>query len=391
MRFGRGRVGRGRSSGPESGSLPDWVPPEGYLANVSLNTMADVRPSGWPSSDIAGPFANWSGGAYAPDFSELGAMVYHGSGHLANQTNPIWAGVWCFDLSTRMWVGRCVPPAPITDEAEKYNEYGESIEEATLGHTYTPHTYDGCIYQPSSLGGGPKGSFIRVSHAGSTFKQAIHRFDLSKESDPPTRVVDDLNMVSNYPACDEDYARGGFWALSGTGRGPLKFISFADWSVTAFNGIEYNQYGDHSLIYVPTRDCLVGMGRSGTGGVNLSIFVSKIIDNIPQQWVQVSYTGTPPARHSVGGRWSTLLNCIVSYEADGSYTVHKLHLPDDLINDEWEWTSETLTGLDGAEPSKNSASGRSFSRFLEVPKIKSFLWCDSVNGPVQAFRLTGMT
>lgn len=373
--------------------LPSWVPSAGTFANISLNTLAAVRPSGWPSTEPAGPFANWSSGAFASGFGVRGAYVVYGSGHLAQGT-PVWAGVWCFDLDTRLWVGRNVPVAPLLEVTANYNSFGESNQAATLGHPYPPHTYDGIVYQSTALGGtAPAGSLLRVSSAGSPFGTPVHKFNLNSATSAPTRVVDAMGGTS-YPAAALDEARGGFWYLNANGTGPLKFVNMSTWAVTSV-GNGYNEYGDHSLTYLPPPyDCLVGMGRSGSGGVDFAMYVARIVANVPQNFVQVSYSGTPPADRRCGGVWSTLLNCLVSYQAAGSSTVHKLTPPGTgsaLTSGTWAFATETLTGVSGATPSRNAtADNGAWSRFIEVPDLRCFIWCDSVSGPVQAWRLTGM-
>lgn len=377
-------------------NIPPWVPPEGHYANISLNTLLDARPEGWPNSDVGGPFANWSGGVLATGFSNLGAYVVHGSGHLSAGA-PLWAGVWCFDLDTLKWVGRNVPSEPMieTYDSSSRNEYGEAISPVSIaGHTYPPHTYDGLAYQPPSLGGGVHGSLIRFFYGGSTMRNSVHSFNLSSATSPPTRVIDHLSIQGNYPASAVDETRGGAWVLTGNGNGPLCFVKFSDWSVTRFAGVEYNDYGDHSLIYIPAPyDCLVGLGRSGPGGPDLSIWVCPIVNGTPQRFSRVQFSGSNPGDRRAGGVWSTILKCIVAYEAAGSQKVHRLNLPSpaELTTGLWNWTSETLAGVAGAAPSKNATTNNGiWSRFIEVPKARCFIFCDGVGQPVQAWRLTGM-
>ncbi len=376
---------------------PSWVPAEGQFANISLNTLLEARPAGWPTSDVGGPFANWSGGTLATSFSKLGAYVVHGSGHLSAGA-ALWAGVWCFDLDTLKWVGRNIPAEPMLEGSPNFmfNSYGEITSPASIaGHTYPPHTYDGLVFQPSSQGGGAKGSLLRFCFAGSNFHRAVHRFDLSSTTAAPTRIIDDLPFGSasaSYPATATDEGRGGVWVLTCSGNGPLMFVSFYDWSITKFP-VEYNEYGDHSLIYLPAPyNCLFGMGRSGNGGVSISYWVCPIVGNVPQGFTRVTATGTEPSDHRSGGVWSTLLKCIVSYEGAGSRTVHKLTPPDPsaLTTGTWTWTSETLTGVNDATPSKNGVANNGvWSRFMEVPAARCFIFCDGVGQPVQAWRLTG--
>lgn len=370
--------------------LPAWVPDEGTFANISTNTLYDIRPTGWPTNDIAGPFANWSGGAFASDFSDSGAYVVHGSGHLS-AGNPTWAGVWCFDLDTLAWVGRNVPGVPLLENSGDFNAYGESTIAGSLGHTYPPHTYDGLVYQSEANGGGASGALLRVSIAGSPWGSPVHQFDLSSTSAAPTRVVNSIGGTS-YPAAAVDEARGGFWYLSGNGTGPLKFVNFDDWSADS-TAVGFNEYGDYSLTYIPAPfDCLVATGRTGSGGANMAVYVSPIVGGVPQAFVQVATSGTRVPDARAGTCWSALLDCLVSYEGNGSYDVYKLTPPvGSLTAGTWAWSHETLTAVGGATPSENPVSNNgSWGRFIEVPAARCFIWCDGVTQPVQAWRLTGM-
>ncbi|MBC7604002.1 MAG: hypothetical protein H7255_15255 [Ramlibacter sp.] len=369
---------------------PAWVPAPGTFVNLGTSTLASVRPNGWPGGDAGGPFANWSGAAYASGFSALGAIVFHGSGHLT-AGSPVWAGVWCFDLDDLTMKGTNVPSAPLLENFSLYNSYGESTSAGTVGHSYTPHTYDGLLYQPPSVGGGPKGSLLRASFAGSRFGTPLHRFDLSSTTAPPTRPLNALGGNS-YPQSAVDEGRGGFWYLSGNGNGPLKFVKFSDWSVTPYPGVEYNEYGDQSLIYIPTLDCLVGLGRSGTGGGNMSVYVCPFVANVPQGFTAVKISGTRPTDARCGGCWSTILEKIVSYQAGGSYVVHMLTPPTgSLTTGTWAWTSTTMTGAASAVPSRNPlADNGAWGRMIEVPAARCFIWCDSVSQVPQAWRLPGM-
>lgn len=396
-----------RSSGGHSltsgGVPPAWVPTAGTFANVGSSTLASVSPTGWPTSEDAGPYANWSSGAWAQDFGTIGGYVVHGSGHLTVGT-PIWAGVWVWDASITTWVGRNVPAAPLLEPSGTtgYDAFFASTDSTTLGHTYAPHTYDGLIYQSAANGGGAAGSLIRNFFAGSpnTNPRAVHKFDLSSAAGAPSRVLDDVTMAgssSSYPASALDEARGGYWLLTYNGQGPLKFVRFADWSVTSYTGVEYSDYGDQHLIYLPAPyDAIVAIGRTDAGAIAQSLRVSQITGGTPGTFVSITPAGTAPAAAGsgkAGGCWSSLLSCIVQYTGDGSYTVFKLTppAPGSLTSGTWTWSSETLTGVSGATPAtRGSDSSGSYSRFIEVSAFRCFLWSDGINNVMQAWRLTGM-
>lgn len=385
--------------------LPAWVPAEGTFANISTNTLFQAKPTGWPNSDVAGPFNNWSGGIFAPDFGVSGGYVVHGSGHLTQGT-PTWAGVWVFDLDSLQWVGRNVPSEPLLENSTLYNIYGESLDVDTTGHTYPPHTYDGLVYQPAANGGGTSGSLIKVGMPGygGSGAMCVHQFDLSSTTNPATRVVDTLASIStSYPSAAHDEARGGFWVMNNNGAGVLGFVSYADWSETTYS-ITTTGPRDIALIYSPDRDCLIAIRRLAESISQVGVAVCPIVNDAPQGWVSVSPIGTAPADSRCGGVWSSILGCVVSYQGvpagssdlSAGYIVHKLILPSDLINGTWQWLTETLTGAGGATPTigkdsnNNNFTNGTWSRFVEVPSARCFLFAASVNGPVQAWRLTGM-
>ena len=376
--------GRGTAS-----AVPAWVPESGTFANIGSSTLLSVAPTGWPAGDSGGPFANWSGGVFASDMGELGAYVVHGSGHLP-EGQPLWAGVWCFDLASLTWVGRNVPSTPML-QGDGLNTYFESTEVDTLGHPYATHTYDGVIYQPKGHGGGVSGSMLRNFIGGSSAPKMVHKFDLSSLTAPPTRVIDDVGgSASTYPMASIDLARNGYWVLCAIGTAPLQFVSFTDWAVTSYAGVGYNIYGDNSLEYIPSRDCLVGWGRAAADLSVIEVYVCPIVAGVPQGFTLVTQVGPSPNDGRCGGVWSDTLGSIVCYEGNGSYRVHRLTPPVGALTDAWTWTHETLTGAGGATPSSNGYNNGSWGRFVEAPALGCFIWCDSVSQTPQAWRLTGM-
>lgn len=367
--------------------LPAWVPEAGTFVNIGSSTLLSAAPTGWPNSDIGGPFANWSGGVFASDMGELGSYVIHGSGHLS-AGQPLWAGVWCFDLASLTWVGRNVPSVPML-EGDAVNAYFESTEAATLGHTYPPHTYDGVIYQSSSNGGGASGSMLRNFIGGSVATKMVHKFDLSSLTAPPTRVIDDVGGAAwNYPMAALDNARNGYWVTCAIGTAPLQFVSFTDWAVTSYAGVGYNTYGDNSLVYIPSRDCLVGFGRAAGDLSIINVYVCPIVAGVPQGFTLVTQVGTAPNDGRCGGNWSDSLGGIVCYVGNGSYQVHLLTPPSGALTGSWTWTHQTLTGVSGATPSSNGMNNGSWGRFIEAPALGCFIWCDSVSQQTQAWRLS---
>jgi hypothetical protein len=379
------------ASGDLSTGIPSWVPAEGFYANIgtgSLATLASVAPPGWPTGDNAGPFSNYSGAAYSPDFGALGGYVHHGSGHVLN--GVLWAGVSVWDIAARQWALRCVPPAPLIDDGQ-YNAFGESTQAGTVGYAYPQHVYDGLLVQPASLGGGASGTLWRVQAAGQLYS---HAFDLSSPTGLQRRVFNTMPGGTGYPMVALDAGRGGFWSMNGNGNNGVNFIDFATETITAKGG-GYNTYGDNSLVYLPAPyDCLIGFGRASADGVSRRYFVAPNLGGtIAFTEITSNVTGSPPADSRAGGSWCEPLSCILSYEAVGSTQVHKLTppAPANILTGTWTWTAETLTGVGGVVPSqcRVTANG-SFGRMIYIDRIKCALWLDSILDQVQAFRLTGM-
>lgn len=380
--------GGGVYAGIAGSGLPAWVPSPGQFADVGASTLLSAVPPGWPNSDIGGPFSNWAGGFWNPDFGSMGGYVVFGSGHLS-AGQPLFAGVWVWDAGTATWVGRNVPPTPMIE--------GSTLP-AGFENDYPIHTYDGLILQPTAAGGGADGSMIRhfTPGAGGANRRVVYRHDLSLPSSASTTVIATVptamtSGAETYPMAAADYGRGGYWLMNNNGSEKLMFVSFADWSVTNYV-MDFAAYGDISMVYIPERDCLVALGRVGDGGVNMGVFVSPIVAGVPQYWSPVAaQSGTPPADRRCGGEWVPSLGCIVSYEAAGSYTVHKLTPPANLTAGTWAWTSETLTGVGGAIPCRTtSGNNGAWSRMVYAENLGCMLWADSVSKVMQAWRLTGM-
>lgn len=393
-------MSRGLRIGHAAG-LPAWVPEPGTFANVSLNLPVDVAPN---SSDIRGPFQNWSGARFAPDFSTLGAYVSHGGGHLSPGAQMV-QGTFIVDLDTMLWSVRN-QPSGLHYEGDELNEYSEYAD----GSTYPSHTYGGLGYQPTAHGGGPKGSLLRFWHAGAGPEKlrTVHRFDLSQAVGGYSRVIDEMTYASvgNYPQVAWDSIRHGWWVLRYNGNGPLRFVSASDYSITEY-AKEYNAGGDGCLTHLPEHDALLSTSYTGSYfDKQLGLHVLRLSDlETSQGWKNVTsqMTGDAPLFKGAGVTWSTLLQKGVHYngadvsDSDAGYIVRTLDIPADMLNGDWLWTAITLTGVNGATPILGRDAGGNevsnngtYTRFVEAPAARCFLYAGSVYKPLQAFRLPGM-
>jgi hypothetical protein len=194
-----------------------------------------------------------------------------------------------------------------------------------------------------------------------------------------------------------DAYRRGDWCIPNNGNSPLCFVSW-DTNVVTQHVVGYNEYGDHSMQYIPAPwDCLVSGGHDGKR------FVCPIVNNVPQGFTEIFPTGTYPADDRAGGVWDGIDDSIVAYEEGRSTTVHRLRppAPGGSLTTGWAWETVTLTAIGGVEPSNpgiNTNNGfpyvtnGAWSKMQPVrisSNVQVWAWCDAINSYMQAWRLTG--
>jgi hypothetical protein len=372
--------------GAGDGVLPAWVPAPGSFADISLNSMADVDPcpgGGCAYSEVTGQesvFSVWSGGAFAPDFSSYGALLCHGGGHAGYSGNEVYA----FDLSTRLWERLGTPSPYAESDADDNGEYPD-------GKPFPPHTYQSQAFLSSANGGGAKGSFLRFGFAGASVKQWAHRFDLATSTWSRFADLSSIPTNQSYFGACFDPSRNVYWILGGgDSSGGIGKLSAG--GTLAIVGKGDNVDGQHVLGYCPPHDMLVNFGTA-SGKPHIAGWLCTA--SATTYFAPLKVTGDGPGTGYNGGlEWSTLLGCFVTYPGNGSKTVYKLTPPaKNPLVDSWVWSSETLTGANGAAPiTANYPSGYNghWSRFREAPLLKSFVYADGRRNPVQLWRLTGM-
>lgn len=395
-------------------ALPSFVPPPGFFADLPASsnaTMNSVRPTGWPTSEEKGPFRNWSTAKYLPDVGEYGALVIYGSGHLS-PGETLYAGMFVRPLDgTSGWEVRTSHAAMLEYgvPGATFGSYFDSTQTGSVGWPYPGHQYTGVIVQPEACGGTPGwGSVYSVMLGGWGLggAKAAYKFDLSTPSVPPVRVIDAMDIAgsgNSYPACIEDFQRGGWWTLNYNGNGPLVFTDFATHTQTDYSGATFNDDKDYQLALAPELGCLIAAGGSAAG-TGYHIRVSVMTAGVPAAFVDVALSGTTPPNALAGIEWCPLLGKFASYEGTvnatttvppEAYIIHWLTPPSDLTGGTWVWSQETLAPQGGATIYHvyNPDSGfvliygtRPYSKFRWVPKLKSFVFGEGLDGPVKLWR-----
>ena len=358
------------------GALPAWVPEPGSIVDISLNSLIDLNPC--PANNCVwsgtggGPaeiFKVWCGGAWAAEYSTLGAFLYHGGGHNSYSGNEVYA----FDLDTRRWAIHGTPSPYTETDADSNGEYPD-------GAPFPPHTYSGVAYMPPAWGGGTKGSYLRFGFAGAAVSQWIHRMDLATGS--WSRFADLTALGgSSYRSVVRDDSREGWWIVPAQGN--VLFVSKTG-AVTSYGGAAYvNSGAENVACYVANRDLLVNFDRSSGGTQQIKYADAS---NLAAGWFSANGASlNAPVNYTRGFEYSSILDCIVSYHGEGGNVVKKLPIPT-VLTDDWTWQDETLSGA--ASYLSGNPNGH-WRRFVEVPAARCFMWAESANGPVQAFRMMG--
>jgi hypothetical protein len=411
--------------------LPDWVPAPGHRANISLNQLADIDPERPPphglgpqafhgTQGLAAIFKTWNGAIFSPDYGPYGAMIYYGGGHFGYYGTQLSL----FDFSTRLWSK--VNEPVVLPGAKSYRDYDYDYSGGT-GSTYwldhpeicdlkyhdmygtTPevqHTYDGVVYLPPASGGGRKGSMLvrARGHA------AIHRCDLdtgewSRFSEPSPYSWRGGNTAST---CF-DPVRKRVWI---EGAGPLKpqanALEYFDigkqrWGAAA--GLNRNSYQYRCSHYWSSQDAWLSLSvTADKSGRRLGLQAIDLSE--PEHgWVAlklVSESGAPisyqpdvdwPSVAGTGFDLCTANGCFYLYEGQGKSHIWRLEPAIASPFDRpWRLSKEILRGEPPVFSGQSAGNGGLvLSRWRYVRHLKSFVWADHPERPVQLWRPAGAT
>jgi hypothetical protein len=359
----------------------------GTFANISLNNMSAVDPC--PAGTCIyseenrqeGVFVLWNGGAWAPNYSQLGAMLFHGGGHSGYAGNEVYA----FDLTTLKWVRHKNPSLYNESSIGPNGEYPD-------GQPFPPHTFGGTGYLPPPYGGA-RGAFIRFGFSGISLSQWMHKMVLSSDPTADSWVrfgPAPITSTNSYNAVTWDTTRNVFWLLGGGTSTLTQVDTNGNLTVT---GAGTNVQSTLGLCYSPALDLLVALGTDAQGKPHAYVRAGGASSGTHFSDVPLAGTAPPDVTRN-GLRWSTILKCFVTYPGNGSYTVYLLTPPaSSPLTGTWTWSSQTLTGVGGNTPivaNYTSQYNGNWGRFVEIPAWRGFLYADGANNSVQFWRLNGM-
>jgi hypothetical protein len=388
-------------------AYPEWRPAAGTRRNISQNFAADVNPCPGNACGYSGTggqkniFITWSGGAFATNFSALGALIAHGGGHKGYYGNEVYA----FDLDTLMWERLNQPWEP---EPGARGWIGENAPlgphgiweegEYAPGIPASSHTYGNVVYLPAALAGNRRGCFLRLTGTsngwyGGGFTGRTHAFDLdtrrwrrySVNLTPKEDGGGDANAVCFDPR------RKRFWAI---GRYYSTITRYLDIPTRTWGSVRapltghntgYNQSG----CYHPDLDMFIVIFHplNETGPLRAKLWGMSCAE--PERgWVRLAQDGPRPNGPAPGLEWCPPLKCMVAYEGRQASRILKLTPPDSSVFTlPWRWEEEEIGGDPPA--GRNDGGPGHYSRFRWAPKAGCFIWADGVRQPVQAWRPRG--
>lgn len=379
---------------PTPTNLPYSIPAVGQAVAIGVNTADSIRPPGYGSTSWAYSLFNSYGvGSFVPDYSPAGAFVIAATGgHRA----PGNVDAAIFDFSDETWKRRAnangITPREADYAVSETNgaPYYELLG-STAGQIPSPvHLMQASSYIPAALGGGSKGSFLKMGSSAvaieSRLSGGIHRMDLA--TGLWTRVTNDLvkfdySYVSSTvfdPLTKRYYQIHDAFHVENS----VQFLDANDWRMkrtpTFPNPAGWQGSGYQTVFLDPVRRLLIAQ-RLG--------FPMRALDlnNFAAGWVTLNMAGTQPAEPE--NRW-------VYFEPDGRFytrgnntgqTLSRLTPPTgDWKTGVWSYSQVSVGGASMPNFTNTGGQKQHFGMLFYVPALMSMAWIAGEAAPVIIMR-----
>jgi hypothetical protein len=356
------------------------VPSPGNIANINLNNLTSLDPcaatSCWYSgySKQEASWRNWSGAAFAREYSTHGALIYWGGGHGGGSDHSLYL----FDFSTRLWsrVGPSLPAQSYLDVVDPV--WGDYLYEGSY-IVAGLHSYNFPSYVPPGKSGvGPKGAWILPSLV-SIGGNSPHAVDLATGQWSRFAAAKAGGFTSPYSGSIEDTKRGRLW-WGGNNTSPYLMLDYNEphpRSIKSINGRWFGGWYDR-FVYVPEADMTVGFWCD----FNQTQLRTVVLDMSSGAPVVVKHN-LPPDKNmpyaGFGVDWCPHTGKFYLYEGQGKNSVTIL-TPSSLnfATCSWSWSEESFGGAAPAWFAASNSSGGAIplSRWRYVPALRSFGWSD---------------
>lgn len=376
---------------PSSAALPAWVPAPGFLKSIHANDLTSVNAcpgnSCWYSAATGqnGPWSNWCGAVFAPDYSELGAMVYWGGGHGGYDGTEFYI----FDLSTQKW-SRLNDAVPF-DYAPQISAEWCDVVYNSQPVAPASHTYSHVVYISPAAGGGPKGSWClpyNVYGGNSGPSQGPsgyrpHAVDLATGtwSRLTTNTTSPAYTYGAYGGCFIDSRRNVLWGMAGNEASVAAKISLSEKirTVEEVNGV-YASTAYFVPVAVPEKDCMVACAIYNDGNHTISMTGYDLSTGKPVGFA-INFSSKQKATRDagIGMDWCPDTGKFYLYEGFGTNVLYVATPPanGDWKNGTWTWTTETMGGeapVNVIEVLPNAQGAQPFTKWKYNAKLRCFMW-----------------
>jgi hypothetical protein len=378
------------------GTLPSWVPSNGTVSDVGLNSIRDVDSVGVPFS--------YSGMAYAPALGSLGSFLYYGEGHQDGGGN----GIKRYDIASRL-VSVYRASAPIFLHANDYAAdnvtqwmYADTTTNALqVGETAAGHMYSNMlVLPPNVIPNSPYGAIVKMGqsvfyHLGQTGGARVHYLILQDQAVCTNSWIDGIganlpaqigeggtlydslrNRVVQMKAMNTPGSAIEWWQPGTTNNGQITLTG------NTFNG--YYKQG----FYDSVKDLYYFL-RTDVNPVNPStnppVLLFDVIDPVTNTAYAASSTTVPiPANYHGGGfDWDQTAQCFTHWTGFDK-PMYYLKAPANPRTDQWIWSSQTITGT-----FRNTQFGYPlWGRARYVSALKSVFHPAGYSVPMQAIGVT---
>lgn len=379
----------------DAGPLPYALPGVGEAVAIGTNTADDVRPPGAGSTDWAyANFNSYGGGVFASGYSRIGAYVVASAGGHGAPGNT---DALIFDFETAAWsrLANLDHTPFVSPDLGSGDTSGNPWFEINGTSVPAPsHLYNSVAYIPPALGGGRRGSFVKMGNWATTYPSGakgggIHALDLdtgawSRLGAGPGDILptDDYENVS---VEDESDSRIYFFQQLIHRTNRIQYFDLTDGHLHDSPSMPYaRDHSGHSyhVVFVdPVRRLLI-QHQEGWPLRCLEI------NDLAAGWHDLSTTGTPPdAANRIiydpgSGRFFTHTN-------DAGNVIHRLTPPSgDPLTGAWDWDTVTVQGatLPPFTDTGSNDGRRHYSTFFYIPALGVFAWISGENNPVILLR-----
>ncbi len=374
-----------------SAGVPYGLPGEGEVVTIGANTaagLASVFPASAGNSFFASIFTQYGSGVYVRDYSPHGAYVVAGTGGHAAPFQL--TGAVLFDFEDATWKGfenSNDVPSYLGQATGQGNSPGEPWWEWTGSEVPLPgHTYLIPAELPASLGGGPQGSVLFLSHAATLSTggggRGPHVLNLATRRWSRLTSASQPSAGNIYTSVVFDEVKGRYYPVGDIEKTQRRmYYDAAGWDSVHYTAPSYawTPHGGGSRAFLDSvRRLIIDFNDAG-------FLYAFQLDNPGASWTVLKVSGRLPAPGVEPCRWAY-------YPPDGRFyfrpiasggsKVYRLTPPpsDPLAA---AWVADSIR-LDRDMP---DCSGSAWYNYLfYVPSLKCLAWIPNANSPVYLFK-----